>query len=156
VTCVDFDEAKIDRLRQSDIANNQPGLSELVHYNSKAGRLKFTTLAIEAVPTAKCVSIAIGTPQRDDGSANLEGLLNVVDTLATLIPVEIVVIKSTVAVVSNRLHTVEPQTIQAIRGEIVWSVRTSRAARDYWPHRQGSAVVPTCVSRKSRSIHSEY
>ena len=103
VTCVDIDQAKIDRLRRGDIPIYEPGLSELVLYNSKAGRLKFTTCAAEAVPAAQCVFIAVGTPQRDDGSANLDGLWKVVDSLAPLLPAEvIVVIKSTVPVGTNR------------------------------------------------------
>jgi UDPglucose 6-dehydrogenase len=103
VTCVDIDQAKIDRLRQGDIPIYEPGLSELVLYNSKAGRLKFTTAAADAVPTAKCVFIAVGTPQRDDGSANLDGLWKVVDSLAPLLPLDVVVvIKSTVPVGTNR------------------------------------------------------
>lgn len=103
VTCVDIDQAKIDRLRKGDIPIYEPGLSELVLYNSKAGRLKFTPSAADAVPGAKCVFIAVGTPQRDDGSANLDGLWKVVDSLAPLLPVDvIVVIKSTVPVGTNR------------------------------------------------------
>ncbi len=103
VTCVDIDQGKIDRLRRGEIPIYEPGLSELVLYNTKAGRLKFTTKAAEAVPGAKCVFIAVGTPQRDDGSANLDGLWKVVDTLAPLLPVGVVVvIKSTVPVGTNR------------------------------------------------------
>ena len=55
------------------------------------------------MPGAKCVFIAVGTPQRDDGSANLDGLWKVVDSLAPLLPLDvIVVIKSTVPVGTNR------------------------------------------------------
>src|SRR5437868_2328537 len=103
VTCVDIDQVKIDRLRNGDVPIYEPGLSELVLYNFKSGRLKFTTSAQEAVPNAKCVFIAVGTPQRADGSANLDGLWKVVDTLAPLLPLDvIVVIKSTVPVGTNR------------------------------------------------------
>lgn len=103
VTCVDIDQSKIDRLLKGDIPIYEPGLSELVLYNTKAGRLKFTSKAAETVPGARCVFIAVGTPQRDDGSANLDGLWKVVDTLAPLLPKEVVVvIKSTVPVGTNR------------------------------------------------------
>jgi UDPglucose 6-dehydrogenase len=103
VTCVDIDQGKIDRLRRGEIPIYEPGLSELVLYNTRAGRLKFTTKAAEAVPGAKCVFIAVGTPQRDDGSANLDGLWKVVATLAPLLPAGVVVvIKSTVPVGTNR------------------------------------------------------
>src|SRR5207253_6142001 len=71
VTCVDIDQAKIDALRGGTIPIYEPGLSELVQFNLKSGRLRFTTSAAEAVPAAECVFIAVGTPQSDDGSANL-------------------------------------------------------------------------------------
>src|SRR3974377_1984202 len=71
VTCVDVDQAKIERLRRGEIPIYEPGLSELVSFNMKSGRLRFTTIAAEAVPSAHCVFIAVGTPQNDDGSANL-------------------------------------------------------------------------------------
>jgi UDPglucose 6-dehydrogenase len=117
VTCVDIDQAKIDRLRKGDIPIYEPGLSELVLYNSKSGRLKFTTSAAEAVPTAKCVFIAVGTPQRDDGSANLDGLWKVVDTLAPLLPADVVVvIKSTVPVGTNRAVA---QRLQKLTGRVI-------------------------------------
>lgn len=103
VTCVDIDQGKIDRLRQGEIPIYEPGLSELVLFNVKSGRLRFTAKAAETVPGAQCVFIAVGTPQNDDGSANLGGLWTVVDSLAPLLPVGvIVVIKSTVPVGTNR------------------------------------------------------
>lgn len=103
VTCIDIDEKKIEALRRGEVPIYEPGLSELVVRNSKAGRLKFTTDYPETVPGADCVFIAVGTPQSDDGSANLSGLYAVVDTLAPLLSEEtVVVIKSTVPVGTNR------------------------------------------------------
>ncbi len=103
VFCVDIDADKVARLRRGDIPIYEPGLSELVVRNAKAGRLRFTTDCREAAASAKCVFIAVGTPQGDDGSANLTGLWAVVDTLAPLLaPNAVVVIKSTVPVGTNR------------------------------------------------------
>jgi UDPglucose 6-dehydrogenase len=69
----------------------------------KSGRLRFRTSAVDSVPAAQCVFIAVGTPQNDDGSANLDGLWAVVKSLAPLLPEgAIVVIKSTVPVGTNR------------------------------------------------------
>ncbi|MBS0262453.1 MAG: UDP-glucose/GDP-mannose dehydrogenase family protein [Planctomycetes bacterium] len=103
VTCVDIDQTKIEKLRRGEIPIYEPGLSELVLHNARAGRLKFTTNAAEACVHARCVFIAVGTPQRDDGSADLSGLWKVVDSLAPLLPqAVIVVIKSTVPVGTNR------------------------------------------------------
>jgi UDPglucose 6-dehydrogenase len=104
VVCIDIDAEKVARLRSGDVPIYEPGLSELVIRNAKAGRLRFTTDGKESVASAKCVFIAVGTPQGDDGSANLTGLWSVVDTLApALAPGAVVVVKSTVPVGTNRL-----------------------------------------------------
>jgi UDPglucose 6-dehydrogenase len=103
VFCVDIDADKVARLRRGDIPIYEPGLSELVIRNAKAGRLRFTTDGKESVASAKCVFIAVGTPQGNDGSANLTGLWAVVETLAPVLsPGAVVVIKSTVPVGTNR------------------------------------------------------
>jgi UDPglucose 6-dehydrogenase len=103
VICVDIDAKKIEALRQGQIPIYEPGLTELVLRNARSGRLKFSTEYGEAVPSAQCVFIAVGTPQGDDGSANLSGLWKVVETLAPLLsPEAIVVTKSTVPVGTNR------------------------------------------------------
>jgi len=69
VTCVDIDQAKIERLEQGDIPIYEPGLSELVVRNAAAGRLKFTTNTADAVRNARLVFIAVGTPMHEGGSA---------------------------------------------------------------------------------------
>ena len=103
VICVDIDPTKVARLKQGDIPIYEPGLSSLVERNMRAGRLSFTTSAAECVPQAEAVFIAVGTPQADDGAADLRGLWKVVDTLAPLLdPETIVVVKSTVPVGTNR------------------------------------------------------
>lgn len=103
VTCLDIDAKKIDGLRNGHVPIYEPGLTELVQRNFKVGRLRFTTSYQEAVPSADCVFIAVGTPQGEDGAANLAGLWAVVDSLASLLnPKTIVVIKSTVPVGTNR------------------------------------------------------
>ncbi|MBI5757626.1 MAG: UDP-glucose/GDP-mannose dehydrogenase family protein [Planctomycetales bacterium] len=103
VTCVDIDADKIRRLQRGDIPIYEPGLSELVHRNTRYGRLKFTTNAADVVPQSRCVFLAVGTPQGDDGSADLRILWSVIEQLAPLLsPQTIVVIKSTVPVGTNR------------------------------------------------------
>src|SRR4026209_1494987 len=74
VTCVDIDQAKVDALRQGQIPIYEPGLSELVLRNAKAGRLHFTTSAAQAVHGAHMVYLAVGTPSAADGSADLSFL----------------------------------------------------------------------------------
>lgn len=102
VTCVDIDPKKIDMLRRGEIPIYEPGLEELVRRNSKVGRLTFTTSLREAVSDIDFAFIAVGTPQSDDGSADLRALFAVVDELAASLPVgPTVVIKSTVPVGTN-------------------------------------------------------
>ncbi len=99
VTCVDIDERKINRLNKGVVPIYEPGLSELVTRNAKAGRLKFTTDYADAVVGARCIFIAVGTPQSNDGSANLDGLWSVVNSLAPHLDEQcVVVIKSTVPI----------------------------------------------------------
>lgn len=103
VTCVDIDAAKIERLKQGDIPIYEPGLSELAVRNAKAGRLKFTTDLAAAVQKAQLIFLAVGTPQGDDGSADLTAIWKVCESLAPhLPPGVVVVVKSTVPVGTNR------------------------------------------------------
>jgi UDPglucose 6-dehydrogenase len=103
VTCVDINEAKIAGLKRGEMPIYEPGLQELVLRNAKAGRLQFSTNLPEATAKAQLVFIAVGTPQADDGRANLTALWGVVDTLAPHLPTTaIVVTKSTVPVGTNR------------------------------------------------------
>ncbi len=102
VTCIDIDEAKIEKLKQGKVPIYEPGLSELVLRNTSAGRLHFTTDLASAVKKAKLVYLAVGTPQSHDGSADLSALWTVVENIAPHLREDaIVVIKSTVPVGTN-------------------------------------------------------
>jgi UDPglucose 6-dehydrogenase len=102
VTCVDVNAAKIEQLNQGKIPIYEPGLTELVIRNSAAGRLHFTTQLVAATRDAQLVYLAVGTPQSDDGSADLTALRAVVDGVAPHLRKDaIVVIKSTVPVGTN-------------------------------------------------------
>jgi UDPglucose 6-dehydrogenase len=99
VTCVDVDAAKIDGLNQGRIPIFEPGLEELVHEGHRAGRLRFTTSAKDAISDAKIIFIAVGTPPDEDGSADLRYVLAVAKTVGThLGRYAVVVNKSTVPV----------------------------------------------------------
>ena len=102
VTCLDIDEAKVRSLRDGIIPIFEPGLAEMVQRNAAAGRLTFSTEVSEAVPQAEVIFLAIGTPQSDDGSADLSALWSVVEQIAPHLRVDAVVVtKSTVPVGTN-------------------------------------------------------
>jgi UDPglucose 6-dehydrogenase len=71
VTGVDIDEKKVAALQQGEIPIFEPGLRTIVRKNMKAERLRFTTELGPAIEEALAVFIAVGTPPRDDGSADL-------------------------------------------------------------------------------------
>ncbi len=103
VVCVDIDQKKVERLKNGDIPIYEPGLSEMVTRNVAHGRLKFTTQVAECVPGANCVFLAVGTPQGEDGSADLKYLFAAADSIAPHLSTHtVVVIKSTVPVGTNR------------------------------------------------------
>jgi UDPglucose 6-dehydrogenase len=103
VTCIDIDEQKINQLCNGEVPIYEPGLTELVLRNAKAGRLNFTTDYAAAIPSARCVFICVGTPQRDDGSPNLEYVQEASNRMAAhLSENAVVVVKSTVPVGTNR------------------------------------------------------
>ena len=77
VTCVDIDTDKIAKLQQGQMPIYEPGLSELVVRNSNAARLHFTSDLASALTDAEVVFIAVGTPEGEDGSADLRYVLGV-------------------------------------------------------------------------------
>jgi UDPglucose 6-dehydrogenase len=99
VSCVDKDEAKIARLRAGEIPIYEPGLEEIVRRNHAEERLMFSTDLTAAVRPAEIVFIAVGTPQGEDGSADLQHVLAVArDIGRTMSRYLVVVDKSTVPV----------------------------------------------------------
>jgi UDPglucose 6-dehydrogenase len=99
VVCVDIDQQKIERLRQGEIPIYEPGLDPLVKRNLAAGRLRFSTDVAGAVRDSEVIFIAVGTPQDEDGSADLQHVLAVARTIGQNMSGEKVVItKSTVPV----------------------------------------------------------
>src|SRR5882757_2694516 len=102
VTCVDINPAKIDMLNRGEVPIYEPGLAEMVDHNAAADRLHFTTDLAAAIKSASVVYLAVGTPQSDNGAADLSALWSVVDGIAPHLRKDaIVVTKSTVPVGTN-------------------------------------------------------
>ena len=99
VICVDKDEAKIRTLEQGRMPIYEPGLEEMVRRNHGLERLTFTTDLPSAVKASEIVFIAVGTPQGEDGSADLQHVLGVArDVGKAMNKYTVVVDKSTVPV----------------------------------------------------------
>jgi UDPglucose 6-dehydrogenase len=99
VLCVDVDAGKIDRLKRGEVPIHEPGLDALIKRNAEAGRIEFTTDAVQGVEHGLFQLIAVGTPPGEDGSADLRYVLSVARTIGMhLSRYSIVITKSTVPV----------------------------------------------------------
>ncbi|MGA7711160.1 MAG: UDP-glucose/GDP-mannose dehydrogenase family protein [Rhizomicrobium sp.] len=158
VVCVDTDKAKIEGLKQGRIPIFEPGLDEVVATNVKAGRLSFETDLKAAMPGAKAVFIAVGTPsRRGDGHADLSYVFAVAQEIAPhLSDYTVVVTKSTVPVGTNR--KVE-EIIRKARPDAKFDVasnpeflREGAAIEDF---RRPDRVVVGCGTDRAREVMKE-
>ncbi|HYO75358.1 MAG TPA: UDP-glucose/GDP-mannose dehydrogenase family protein, partial [Thermoanaerobaculia bacterium] len=104
VICVDVDVRKIEALRNGQIPIYEPGLDTLVSKNVNEGRLRFTTDLPEAIRAARAIFIAVGTPPKPDGSADLRYVEEVANSIAQhMNGPKLVITKSTVPIGTGRL-----------------------------------------------------
>jgi UDPglucose 6-dehydrogenase len=135
VTCVDNDERKIDMLRRGVMPIYEPGLDALVAKNEKAGRLEFTTELKGAIEKALAIFIAVGTPPKEDGSADLTYVVEVARAIAEhMNGYKVVVTKSTVPIGTGQL--IEQTIRERTKGEHAFSVVSNPEFL-----REGSAIA---------------
>ncbi|GFP74195.1 UDP-glucose dehydrogenase family protein [Clostridium fungisolvens] len=102
VVCVDIDSNKVEMMKKGISPIYEPGLDELLMSNYEKGRIDFTLDYVNAYKDADVVFIGVGTPEREDGSANLEYVYNVAKQIAENIEKDcLVVVKSTVPIGTN-------------------------------------------------------
>lgn len=122
VTCMDNDEKRIARLEKGDVPFYEPGINELVAKGIKENRLSFTTDVAKAVDKALVIFIAVGTPSKEDGSADLSFVEEVGRGIARhMTGYKVIVTKSTVPVgTGEKIREVMKKTQKdAIRFDIV-------------------------------------
>jgi UDPglucose 6-dehydrogenase len=104
VVCVDVDVRKIEALRNGLIPIYEPGLDTLVNKNVTEGRLRFTTDLAEAVGAARAIFIAVGTPPKADGSADLRYVKEVARSIAEhMNGPKLIITKSTVPIGTGKI-----------------------------------------------------
>ena len=104
VTCIDINERKIEELRRGVIPIYEPGLEEMVLRNVQAGRLRFGTDLSQGIDDYDVIVCAVGTPPGEDGSADLQYVLEVARTVGRHIGgYTLFVTKSTVPVGTGEL-----------------------------------------------------
>jgi UDPglucose 6-dehydrogenase len=134
VTCMDKDERQIVKLEKGKIPIHEPGLQELVEKQLATGRLRFTTKLKETVDSALVIFIAVGTPQRSDGSADLSFVEEVGRSIGrALTGYKVIVTKSTVPVGSG--HRLQQLIIEQSLGQANFDIVSNPEFL-----REGSAV----------------
>lgn len=99
VICVDIDEDKVRSLQRGEVPFFEPGLDEMVRSNIDEGRLSFTTDIALAIRESLLIFIAVGTPQTENGEADVSSVLEVARSIGeNLDGYKIVITKSTVPV----------------------------------------------------------
>ncbi|MBC9250720.1 UDP-glucose 6-dehydrogenase [Pseudomonas alcaligenes] len=113
VCCIDIDEQRIARLNRGESPIYEPGLEALLQSNLAAGRLRFSTDTAAGVDFAKVIFIAVGTPPGVDGSADLQHVFAVAETVAAhATEAKVVINKSTSPVgTAQRLKALLDQTL---------------------------------------------
>ena len=102
IICFDINQEKISLLQQGISPIYEPGLDELIQKNLRENRLTFTADTHEAYSQADCIFIAVGTPQSEDGSADLTYIEEAALEIAKTITKDVIVVtKSTVPVGTN-------------------------------------------------------
>ena len=124
VCCVDIDENKIENLKKGIIPIYEPGLESLVEHNYKEKRLIFTTNVEEGVKYGEYQFIAVGTPPDEDGSADLQYVLQVAENIANyMTESKIIIDKSTVPVgTAEKVHTRVQEVLNKREMNIPFSV----------------------------------
>ncbi|MDY7965614.1 UDP-glucose dehydrogenase family protein [Bacillus thuringiensis] len=137
VFCIDTDAQKIKNLNQGISPIYEPGLETLLTQNAAAGRLQFTTSHREALNGAEIIIIAVGTPQMEDGRANLSYLEQAAKDIASnLLQSAVVVLKSTVPVGTT-------ERIKKIMEDLCNEKVSFEMASNPEFLRQGSAIMDT-------------
>lgn len=102
VVCADIDAAKIEKLKSGEIPIFEPGLDTMVERNVEQGRLTFSADPAQAIAESQVVFIAVGTPMRSDGGADLSAVDAVAEAAAKSVTQKtVLVLKSTVPVGTN-------------------------------------------------------
>ncbi|MDE5926056.1 MAG: UDP-glucose/GDP-mannose dehydrogenase family protein, partial [Helicobacter sp.] len=127
VVCVDVVESKIAQLKSGEIPIYEPGLEELVNKNYQNGNLYFTTSLQEALKNCEIVFIAVGTPMGEDGSADLQYVLQAAKEIGETMESQLIVVdKSTVPVgTAQKVQAAIEEALKARKKKIPFGIASN-------------------------------
>ncbi len=155
VVCVDNNKRKIDKLKKLSIPNYEPGLDALVIEAAKKKRLSFSASIPAGVKAAQIIFIAVGTPSREGGEADLTSIENVAQTIAkNLKSYKLIVEKSTVPVQTGMRmkETIRRYTVNVANFEVASNpefLREGKAVKDFL---EPDRIVIGVESRRAEKI----
>ncbi len=161
VCCVDIDENKINSLKNGNIPIFEPGLDLIIKSNVYYKRLSFTTDIKKAIQENDIIFIAVGTPPKDDGSADLQYVLSVADSIATYMNgYKVIVDKSTVPIGTGKKVKKLIQNILNKRGvnfefDVVSNPEFLREGSAIHDFSHPDRVVLGCESQKAFNVMKE-
>ena len=166
VTCVDINKEKIEKLKQSIIPIYEPGLEAMVATNISNKNLFFTTDIAKAIKNVEVVFIAVGTPMGEDGSADLQYVLSVAESIGKAMENRLVIVnKSTVPVgtadkVKEVIHNTLRKRGVSIAFDIVSNpefLKEGKAIQDFMkPDRVVIGAESAYALEKMKTLYSSF
>ncbi len=160
VIALDINEEKVEGLKRGEMPIYEPGLSELVERNVRAGRLSFTTSYTKALDGSEFVFIAVGTPSGVDGEADLRYVAAAARSVAENMKTPLIVInKSTVPVgtgdwVADIIRGHQPEPIPFAVVSCPEFLREGSAISDFMqPHRTVLGSLDKDAAEKVAQLH---
>ncbi|MDQ0226805.1 UDP-glucose dehydrogenase family protein [Metabacillus niabensis] len=158
VTCIDIDQNKINKMREGISPIYEPGLDELMKKNIMENRLFFTTDHNEGFDNKDVIYIAVGTPEKEDGSANLSFVEQVAIDIATHIKKDVIVVtKSTVPVGTNDWikEVILNNLVNDVKVEIVSNPEFLREGSAIYDSFNGDRIVVGAENEETADIIEE-
>lgn len=154
VTCIDIDEAKVEKMRNGIVPIFEPGLELLFERNTRQGRLTFTTDLAEGIKGAEIIFLALPTPPGGDGAADLSFVMGVAADLSKIITdYKVIVDKSTVPVgTAEKVHAILAKNLDESLFDVVSNpefLREGVAVDDFM---KPDRVVVGTNSAKARKV----
>jgi UDPglucose 6-dehydrogenase len=155
VTCIDTDKSKVELMSSGKSPIYEPGLDELMQKNIKANRLSFTSDFKEGLKNKEVIFIAVGTPQREDGKADLSYIEDAAKSIAKFINNDVIVVtKSTVPVGTNEY--IKEVILKNLKGnysiEVVSNPEFLREGSAIYDTFNGDRIVIGSNSKKAGDI----
>ena len=166
VTCVDVNEDKIEKLKQGIIPIYEPGLETMVLNNIANKNLLFTTDIAQAIKQVEIVFIAVGTPMGEDGSADLQYVLSVAQSIGETMENHLIIVnKSTVPIgtadkVKEVIHNALEKRKISIDFDIVSNpefLKEGKAIQDFMkPDRVVIGAESAYAFEKMKALYSSF